>query len=70
VPVGRPDDPDGQPTGQAGSRNGQQHPGLSMNFVHAADLHLDSPLRNLALSDEASSERLRRATRGVVHARD
>ena len=34
-----------------------------MNFVHAADLHLDSPLRNLALSDDMSLERMRRATR-------
>ncbi len=34
-----------------------------MRFVHAADLHLDSPLRNLALHDDAALERMRRATR-------
>jgi DNA repair exonuclease SbcCD nuclease subunit len=34
-----------------------------MRFVHAADLHLDSPLRNLALQDEAQARHLRRACR-------
>ena len=35
----------------------------SMKFFHAADIHLDSPLRNLALEDPAQVERIRRATR-------
>jgi DNA repair exonuclease SbcCD nuclease subunit len=34
-----------------------------MKFFHAADIHLDSPLRNLALEDPAQVERIRRATR-------
>ena len=34
-----------------------------MKFIHAADLHVDSPLRGLELYDGAPAERLRRATR-------
>lgn len=34
-----------------------------MRFVHAADIHLDSPLRGLAAHDGAPIERMRRATR-------
>lgn len=34
-----------------------------MRFVHAADIHLDSPLRGLAAREGAPLERLRRATR-------
>lgn len=34
-----------------------------MRFIHAADIHLDSPLRGLASRDGAPLERLRRATR-------
>lgn len=34
-----------------------------MKFVHAADIHLDSPLRALALQDAMQIERMRRATR-------
>src|SRR5215472_967800 len=34
-----------------------------MKFVHAADLHLDSPLRELSRQDTRHVERLRRATR-------
>ena len=34
-----------------------------MKFVHAADIHLDSPLQALALPDAAQVERMRRATR-------
>lgn len=34
-----------------------------MKFVHAADIHLDSPLRNLGLREGAPVERLRLATR-------
>jgi len=34
-----------------------------MQFVHAADIHLDSPLRGLAAHDGAPIERMRRATR-------
>ncbi|HMA73207.1 MAG TPA: DNA repair exonuclease [Xanthobacteraceae bacterium] len=34
-----------------------------MKFVHAADLHLDSPLRELSRQDTRQVERLRRATR-------
>ena len=34
-----------------------------MRFFHAADIHLDSPLRNLVLEEPAQVERIRRATR-------
>jgi len=34
-----------------------------MRFVHAADIHLDSPLQNLALQDEGQAARVRRACR-------
>ena len=34
-----------------------------MKFIHAADLHLDSPLRGLAMHDEAPVDDLRGATR-------
>ncbi|MGC8530014.1 MAG: metallophosphoesterase family protein [Leptospirillia bacterium] len=34
-----------------------------MKFLHAADIHLDSPLRNLALSDPEAIARIRRASR-------
>ncbi|MEO6324195.1 MAG: DNA repair exonuclease [Thermoanaerobaculia bacterium] len=36
-----------------------------MRFVHAADIHLDSPLRNLALRPDAPIDRLRSATRSA-----
>ena len=36
-----------------------------MKFLHAADLHLDSPLRGLARHDEAPVDALRGATREV-----
>jgi len=36
-----------------------------MRFIHAADLHLDSPLRGLARYEGAPVERLRTATRGA-----
>jgi exonuclease SbcD len=35
----------------------------AMKFVHAADLHLDSPLRELSRQDARQVERMRRATR-------
>ena len=34
-----------------------------MKFLHAADIHLDSPLRNLALSNTEATARIRRASR-------
>lgn len=34
-----------------------------MKFVHAADIHLDSPLRALSFQDGAQIDRMRRATR-------
>lgn len=37
-----------------------------MRFVHAADLHLDSPLRSIALRDPDLGARLRLASRGVL----
>ena len=37
-----------------------------MRFIHAADLHLDSPLRGLARYEGAPVERLRTATRGAL----
>ena len=39
-----------------------------MLFVHAADIHLDSPLRNLALAESQQIERVRRATRDAFQA--
>src|SRR5580693_202282 len=43
---------------------------LSFRFVHAADIHLDSPLRSLALRDPALADLIGNATRkafiGVV----
>ena len=39
-----------------------------MKFFHAADIHLDSPLRNLALEDPDQQGRLRRATREAFSA--
>lgn len=37
-----------------------------MRFIHAADLHLDSPLRGLARYEGAPAERLRTATRAAL----
>ena len=37
-----------------------------MRFLHAADLHLDSPLSTLAMRNAGLSERLRRASRGAL----
>ncbi|MDB5386437.1 MAG: yhaO, partial [Planctomycetaceae bacterium] len=37
-----------------------------MRFIHAADIHLDSPLRGLALYPGAPVERLRIATRQAL----
>jgi exonuclease SbcD len=34
-----------------------------MKFIHAADVHLDSPLQSLALQDQAQIARMRRACR-------
>ncbi len=34
-----------------------------MRFLHAADLHIDSPLRGLEFDDSSRSQRIRRATR-------
>jgi len=39
-----------------------------MRFLHAADLHLDSPLRGLDRYEGAPVERLRPATRGALGA--
>lgn len=36
---------------------------VAMKFIHAADIHLDSPLRGLSAYPEAPAERLRGATR-------
>ncbi len=41
---------------------------LALLIVHAADIHLDSPLRNLVLSEEAQIARVRRATRDAFEA--
>ena len=35
----------------------------TIKFIHAADIHLDSPLQSLALQDQAQIERMRRACR-------
>ena len=37
-----------------------------MKFVHAADLHIDSPLRGLGAYDGAPVERVREATRRAL----
>ncbi|MEM7709280.1 MAG: DNA repair exonuclease, partial [Pseudomonadota bacterium] len=37
-----------------------------IRFIHAADLHLDSPLRSIALRDPVLGARLRLASRGVL----
>ena len=37
-----------------------------MRFIHAADLHIDSPLRGLDRYEGAPVERLRSATRGAL----
>ena len=37
-----------------------------MRFLHAADLHIDSPLRGLGRYEGAPIERLRTATRSAV----
>ena len=37
-----------------------------MKFIHASDLHLDSPLRGLDDYEEAPKERIRSATRDAV----
>ena len=39
-----------------------------MRFIHASDLHIDSPLRGLDRYDGAPIERLRTATRGALEA--
>ena len=36
---------------------------MAYRFVHAADIHLDSPLRSLALRDPALAELIGNATR-------
>ncbi|MEM7500298.1 MAG: DNA repair exonuclease, partial [Pseudomonadota bacterium] len=38
----------------------------TFRFVHTADLHLDSPLRSLALRDASLAERVGSATRGAL----
>ena len=38
-----------------------------MKFIHAADLHIDSPLRGLSSYADAPTERLRTATRDAFH---
>lgn len=38
-----------------------------MKFIHAADIHLDSPLRGLAAYPDAPAERLRTATRDAFY---
>ncbi|MGV3548507.1 metallophosphoesterase family protein [Rhizobium sp.] len=39
---------------------------MSFRFVHTADIHLDSPLKSLALRDPALSERIGNATRAAL----
>jgi len=38
-------------------------PPHTMKFLHAADIHLDSPIKNLSLSEPEAISRIRRATR-------
>lgn len=39
---------------------------MAFRFVHTADIHLDSPLRSLALKDGALAERIGNASRGAL----
>ena len=36
---------------------------MAISFLHAADIHLDSPLKGLERYENAPVERMRRATR-------
>jgi len=36
---------------------------MTMKFIHAADIHLDSPLNGLSAYPDAPAEQLRNATR-------
>jgi len=47
----------------AGGRGAMLSPRLAMKFVHAADLHIDSPLRGLARYEGAPVDAVRGATR-------
>lgn len=40
---------------------------MQVKFIHAADLHLDSPLRGLSSYPDAPADRLRTATRDALH---
>lgn len=40
----------------------------SFRFVHAADVHLDSPLKGLVGEEDASATRIRSATREAFEA--
>ncbi len=43
-------------------------PPLNFKYIHAADLHLDSPLRGLAAKSEAAAERVQTASREALEA--
>lgn len=60
--------PDGSGGAAAQSGPGEYLRGMNnkMRFLHAADLHIDSPLRGLDRYDGAPVERLRTATRGAL----
>ena len=36
---------------------------MSIKFIHAADLHIDSPMKGLAEKDEKIAQKVREATR-------
>ena len=48
------------------SRRAMLSPVIAMKFVHAADLHIDSPLRGLARYEGAPIEAVRGATRRAM----
>lgn len=41
---------------------------MSVKFIHAADLHIDSPMRGLSAKDTKVAEKVRNATRGAFKA--
>ena len=61
-------DPSGSPTPAAGPAGGVDADRAAWKFLHAADLHLDSPLRGLDAHEGAPVGRLRGATRQALRA--
>jgi DNA repair protein SbcD/Mre11 len=60
--LGAPDGPDG-PRPRASTDTTRAAPSLMFKFLHAADIHLDSPLRGLDRYEGCPSDQIRGATR-------